>query len=370
MSGGGDKSHLTHFKLTEENGFNYDVSMNEETDIVAEKPFFSHQLDTITVFKVGDRAVFKCPALGSPKPVITWSKNHIPINQKLVQNGELIFEQVDTSNSGIYTCTASNNAGSTSHSFQCLVYDSDNHTPHITSENITMLENSTVVLKCPLVSSFQDGDSLITWHKGSKAEVLDGNHVVESKVSSLPQLLILSSVAVDDSGVYTCALRSKTDLDQYSSVFLKVSDGSSNQTSTENQDNDADNENDNHDGDHDHKSSANENHTGYLFTNMTEEAPKFTKKSQMLPAMVKPAGNMVRMKCPASGNPVPNITWHKNDRTPFNRNLGTIRYSRWQIMLEDLVTSDTGNYTCVVCNIHGCINFTYKLEVLGKSFFS
>lgn len=34
--------------------------------------------------------------------------------------------------------------------------------------------------------------------------------------------------------------------------------------------------------------------------------------------------------------------------------------------IEDVVTNDSGNYTCVVCNIVGCIDYTYKVEVIGK----
>lgn len=115
---------------------------------------------------------------------------------------------------------------------------------------------------------------------------------------------------------------------------------------------------DSHD-DHDHGNS------GFYDNNATAQAPKFTKK--LLSTQVKPAGNMVRMKCPAEGNPVPNITWYKNDKTPIVRNLGGIRTTKWQILLEDLITADSGNYTCVVCNIKGCINFTYKLEIVGKT---
>lgn len=104
--------------------------------------------------------------------------------------------------------------------------------------------------------------------------------------------------------------------------------------------------------------------SGFYDNNATAEAPRFTKR--LLPMLVKPAGNMVRMKCPAEGNPVPNITWYKNDKTPIVRNLGGIRTTKWQMLLEDLITADSGNYTCVVCNIKGCINFTYKLEIVGK----
>ena len=93
--------------------------------------------------------------------------------------------------------------------------------------------------------------------------------------------------------------------------------------------------------------------------------PKFTKMDQMHKICVKPAGNMVKLKCPAEGNPNPNITWTK-DGLPPTRHLGTIRYFRWSIVLEDLVTDDAGNYTCTVCNTEGCIDFTFKVDVMGK----
>lgn len=80
---------------------------------------------------------------------------------------------------------------------------------------------------------------------------------------------------------------------------------------------------------------------------------------------VKPAGNMVNLKCKAGGHPTPNITWVKNDKPP-TRQLGEIRYQHWGMTLEDLVTDDNGDYTCVVCNELGCINFTYTVEVIGK----
>jgi hypothetical protein len=64
------------------------------------------------------------------------------------------------------------------------------------------------------------------------------------------------------------------------------------------------------------------------------------------------------------GNPEPNITWTK-DGAPPHRHLGSIRNGRWSLILEDLVVSDSGNYTCIVCNLCGCINFTYKVDIIG-----
>ncbi|PSN31292.1 hypothetical protein C0J52_27018 [Blattella germanica] len=96
-----------------------------------------------------------------------------------------------------------------------------------------------------------------------------------------------------------------------------------------------------------------------------QAAPHFTKPGSMNRLMAKPAGNMLRLKCPAEGNPEPNITWSKDGETP-NRHLGVIRYSRWSLTLEDLVVADSGNYTCTVCNIHGCISFTFKVEIIER----
>ncbi|KAF4517186.1 hypothetical protein B566_EDAN005618 [Ephemera danica] len=99
----------------------------------------------------------------------------------------------------------------------------------------------------------------------------------------------------------------------------------------------------------------------------TEElrAPYFPKLDKMHRSVIRPGGNMIRLKCNAEGNPEPNITWYK-DWVPPVRQLGTFQYGRWSMVLEDIVTSDSGNYTCVVCNEYGCINFTYKVEVMER----
>ena len=65
-----------------------------------------------------------------------------------------------------------------------------------------------------------------------------------------------------------------------------------------------------------------------------------------------------------AGNPEPNITWTKDGATP-GRLLGNVRYGRWSLILEDLVVSDSGNYSCIVCNLCGCINFTSKVDIIG-----
>ncbi|XP_065165499.1 fibroblast growth factor receptor homolog 1-like isoform X2 [Atheta coriaria] len=93
--------------------------------------------------------------------------------------------------------------------------------------------------------------------------------------------------------------------------------------------------------------------------------PKFVRKSMPL-FNAKPAGSTATLKCKATGNPAPNITWSKDNELLKDRELGKVRYGSFSIALEDLVSSDQGNYTCDVCNIVGCINFTTRLEVVER----
>lgn len=96
-----------------------------------------------------------------------------------------------------------------------------------------------------------------------------------------------------------------------------------------------------------------------------KKIPIFANPKKMFKLLVKPAGKTAIFGCKSFGNPSPNITWYKNAQ-PLKRSFAAIRYQRWKIILEDLNSDDSGNYTCEVCNEIGCINFTYSLDVLGK----
>ncbi|XP_043682535.1 fibroblast growth factor receptor homolog 1-like isoform X1 [Vespula pensylvanica] len=96
---------------------------------------------------------------------------------------------------------------------------------------------------------------------------------------------------------------------------------------------------------------------------LPDRPPSFNKSDEMHSSIVKPAGNMLRLKCPSVGNPRPNITWLKNNEEP-KRSLGTMIKTKWTLRLEDLVPDDSGNYTCIVCNHLGCISYTFKVDII------
>ena len=43
-----------------------------------------------------------------------------------------------------------------------------------------------------------------------------------------------------------------------------------------------------------------------------------------------------------------------------------IRDHIWTLIMESVVPSDKGNYTCVVKNDHGSLSHTYQLDVVGQ----
>ncbi|KAI5644805.1 protein tyrosine kinase domain-containing protein [Phthorimaea operculella] len=92
-------------------------------------------------------------------------------------------------------------------------------------------------------------------------------------------------------------------------------------------------------------------------------APRFKHPSKLYNMDMKPAGNSIRMKCAAEGNPSPNITWYKNNGQPITRPYFPPQYGKWAVQLEELTKADDGNYTCLVCNELGCINHTVALRI-------
>uniref|UniRef100_A0A8B9T2V4 Fibroblast growth factor receptor n=1 Tax=Anas platyrhynchos TaxID=8839 RepID=A0A8B9T2V4_ANAPL len=82
------------------------------------------------------------------------------------------------------------------------------------------------------------------------------------------------------------------------------------------------------------------------------------------------AAPTVKFKCPSGGTPNPTLRWLKNGKEfkPDHRIGGyKVRYATWSIIMDSVVPSDKGNYTCIVENKYGSINHTYQLDVVERS---
>ncbi|XP_053524385.1 fibroblast growth factor receptor 2 isoform X8 [Artibeus jamaicensis] len=102
-----------------------------------------------------------------------------------------------------------------------------------------------------------------------------------------------------------------------------------------------------------------------------KRAPYWTNTDKMEKRLhAVPAANTVKFRCPAGGNPTPTMRWLKNGKDfKQEHRIGgyKVRNQHWSLIMESVVPSDKGNYTCVVENDYGSINHTYHLDVVERS---
>uniref|UniRef100_A0A9J7Z913 receptor protein-tyrosine kinase n=1 Tax=Cyprinus carpio carpio TaxID=630221 RepID=A0A9J7Z913_CYPCA len=100
-------------------------------------------------------------------------------------------------------------------------------------------------------------------------------------------------------------------------------------------------------------------------------APVWTQPDKMEKKLhTVPASKTVKFRCQANGNPTPTLKWLKNGKEfKQDQRIGgyKVREHMWTIIMESVVPSDKGNYTCLVENKYGSINHTYQLDVVERS---
>ncbi|XP_042199124.1 fibroblast growth factor receptor 3 isoform X1 [Callorhinchus milii] len=197
-------------------------------------------------------------------------------------------------------------------------------------EEFVLSSGDTLELSCNT-----QGSSLATkWVK-------DGLDIVPSNRSQVEQrLLKIINISYDDSGLYICKFLQTHEI--LSNFTVRVTDSFS-----------SGNDEDDDDGSDD---------TG---------APYWARPDRMEKKLhAVPAANTVRFRCAAAGNPTPTIHWLKNGKEfKGEHRIGGIklRHQQWSLVMESVVPSDRGNYTCVVENKYGRITHTYQLDVLERS---
>ncbi|EAW82564.1 fibroblast growth factor receptor 3 [Homo sapiens] len=180
---------------------------------------------------------------------------------------------------------------------------------------------------------------------GPTVWVKDGTGLVPSeRVLVGPQRLQVLNASHEDSGAYSCRQRLTQRVLCHFSVRVT----------------DAPSSGDDEDGEDEAED-----------TGVDTGAPYWTRPERMDKKLLAvPAANTVRFRCPAAGNPTPSISWLKNGREfRGEHRIGGIklRHQQWSLVMESVVPSDRGNYTCVVENKFGSIRQTYTLDVLERS---
>jgi hypothetical protein len=94
-----------------------------------------------------------------------------------------------------------------------------------------------------------------------------------------------------------------------------------------------------------------------IWFNEGEEVSRQTRNG---PIYLSP-GERLELRCPAVGNPLPVITWYKNDH-PLD--MGELRrHNDAKLQLDDVTRNDSGRYTCALENRHGTIRETFVVIV-------
>ncbi|VVC39650.1 Hypothetical protein CINCED_3A005038 [Cinara cedri] len=160
----------------------------------------------------GPTVSLKCSASGNPTPSMAWQLDgfRLPdhprylIGQYVTLHGDIVshlnITQVSVEDGGEYTCTASNRAGTTSHSARLNIYGD----PYVRPMNkITAVAGENMKIKCP-VAGYPINE--IRWEKDGKELLEDLRQKTDLQLGVLTIMSVQKGV---DSGTYTCVANNK-----------------------------------------------------------------------------------------------------------------------------------------------------------------
>uniref|UniRef100_A0A8C1XIC4 Fibroblast growth factor receptor n=1 Tax=Cyprinus carpio TaxID=7962 RepID=A0A8C1XIC4_CYPCA len=214
----------------------------------------------------------------------------------------------------------------------------ENEPTEETSEHLLLELGDVLKLRCDT-----NRPGTVQWFKGG----VRVQH--NARIQIRAAVMEIADVTYEDSGVYLCVLRGTKEMNTY--CFFADAAGSGD---------------DDEDNGLDDAGPETENDQVYI-----SRAPYWTHTQRMEKKLYAvPAGNTVKFRCPATGSPLPTIRWLKNGREfRGEHRIGGIklRHQHWSLVMESVVPSDRGNYSCVLENKYGSIAHTYLLDVLERS---
>ncbi|XP_036128071.1 hemicentin-1 [Molossus molossus] len=262
----------------------------------------------------GKSISLECEVQGIPQPTVTWMKDGRPLTKgrgmEILDDGRILqLKNIHVSDTGRYVCVALNVAGMTDRK-----YDLSVHTPpsiignHGTPENISVVEKNSVSLTCeasgiPLPS--------ITWLKDGWPISLSGS----VRILSGGRTLRLMQTRTEDAGQYACVVRNAAgEARKLFGLSVLVP-------------------------------------PGIVGANTLEDVKVKEKQS-------------VTLTCEVTGNPVPEVTWHK-DGQPLQEDDTHHSMSGGRFLqITNAQVSHTGRYTCLASNTAGDKSKSFSLNVL------
>ena len=174
-----------------------------------------------------------CEALGSPRPSILWSLD----GKTLSSRPNLVIPSLTESNSGVYTCVASNLAGSAKVDFSVTVESPRVELPSIGElGNVSAMVGEAAVLQCKVTSSLPPSvqwlrkvediqqESTLTL---ANMQLISVSQNQDTRMVNLPEgnyldTLVIDRVTPEDAGLYVCFATNTAGGFNYQSTHLSV----------------------------------------------------------------------------------------------------------------------------------------------------
>ncbi|CAK8691082.1 unnamed protein product [Clavelina lepadiformis] len=161
--------------------------------IVNLPPTIDKEANDVTAV-VGDNVTLECESDAYPPPVLSWYKDEEPLD---IHDRYLQLINVQVIDTGTYTCTATNVAGTTSQDTNLSVYEPPTINPG--PSTITAVQGVTVLLPCIARGT---PEPKTKWRKGSE-QINPDNESGRYKLRNAGSLVV-ENIDVDDAGRYVC----------------------------------------------------------------------------------------------------------------------------------------------------------------------
>ncbi|KAM5147900.1 hemicentin-1 [Mantella aurantiaca] len=289
-------------------------STQKQTELLVYDIPLIHPGPTNLTTVVNHQITLTCEVTGTPKPRVVWKKNGLLINMDMNQNiyrflstGSLIIISPTVEDTGMYVCSASNDAGHD----EITVYLSVLVPPSIADEvtHIFINKLSSTIIPCtthgvpqPAVHWLKDGIRLPAVGESYKMLSSGGIEIPRTDLTH--------------TGRYTCKA-----INEVGSAQIHI----------------------------------------YLYV---QEVPVIHSQADYLEATVN---NSITLPCEALGTPSPTITWQK-EGVGIKTGGRYVMFSNGTLNIAYVTQKDGGTYTCIAQNSAGTALGKVKLKVLEPPF--
>ncbi|XP_053328822.1 hemicentin-2 [Spea bombifrons] len=264
----------------------------------------------------GRVVMLPCDARGHPSPVVTWAKGEEVLTPESTRyhvnrDGSLSIPLPSGADTGLYTCTATNPAGTASKEIQLIVHTkprinvNGSHDLGVPIHVVAAL-GSEVDLPC---EAHGTPLPVVSWKKDSFPLP-----IISSRHNILPSWsLRLSELRVMDSGYYTCLASSPA------------------------------------------------GNTSLTYSVEVQVPPRVHPGPKVLKALL---GRTLSLPCVAHGDPMPRLSWFKDGVAVRVGDQDSLPGPDGSISVLEVQLSDSGSYRCVASSSAGEDSLEFRLDVL------